>query len=596
MIFFLKNVRIVSKTNKNGGVIIIKEFVKKNWWRYLIGVLFLLIIDYLQIFIPKRIGSIIDYLKVFEDFDVIKSYIFSILFLAFSIMIGRFIWRFFIFGTSRLFEFKVANNIFSHILDQSYDFFDKWRTGDLMTRFTEDLNAVRMAIGPAIVMIVDTVFMSTITIIAMINFVNPKLTLYSLIPLPIIGLITLFFGRLIRNLFKNLQKTISDLSDHTEESYAGIHVVKVFSLENTMKKRFNERSKKYYDAQMKLIKTWGLMFPLIQFFASLSSVLAIYFGGKMVINEEITFGQLVMFYSYIGMLVWPMMAVGWVTNIIQRGKASYGRLMEILNSKSNVPEPENISNDFKFKGNIKINNLNFKYPNTEKYALKNINMEIKPGEMIAFVGKIGSGKSTLPKLLLKFYPVEKDTIYIDGYDINDIHSKIIRDNISYVPQESFLFSMAIEDNISFAHPEEVEKASFYAKIANVHEDIMDLPEKYKTLVGERGVTLSGGQKQRVSIARALAKNAPFIILDDCLSAVDTETEEAIINNLRNNVINKTMIVISHRLKAVRNADKIYVFDNGEIIEHGSHEDLLALEGAYYSMYMKQLIEEKLEEE
>ncbi|SHE92065.1 ATP-binding cassette, subfamily B [Marinitoga hydrogenitolerans DSM 16785] len=581
---------------KIGGVNIIKEFFKKNWWRYLIGITFLLVIDYMQIFIPKRIGDIMDDLKLIKDFEVIKLSIYSILILAISIMIGRFIWRFFIFGTSRLFEFKTANIMFSHILDQSYDFYDKWRTGDLMTRFTEDLNAVRMAMGPSIVMIIDTVFMSTITIIAMINFVNPKLTLLSLTPLPIIGLITLFFGRTIRKLFKNLQKTISDLSDHTEESYAGIHVVKVFSLENTMKKRFNDRSMKYYDAQMKLIKTWGLMFPLIQFLASLSGVLAIYFGGKMVINNEITFGQLVMFYSYIGMLVWPMMAVGWVVNVLQRGKASYQRLMEIMKSKSSVIEPENIDRSYKFKGHIKINNLNFKYSGSEKYALKNINMEIKPGEMVAFVGKIGSGKSTLPKLLLKFYPVEDNTIFIDGIDINKIHSKIIRDNIAYVPQESFLFSMPIEDNISFAHPKEVKKAPKYAKIANVHEDIIDLPEKYKTLVGERGVTLSGGQKQRVSIARALAKNAPFIILDDCLSAVDTETEEAIITNLRNNTVNKTMIVISHRLKAVRNADKIYVFENGEIIEQGNHNELLALEGAYYSMYMKQLIEEKLEEE
>lgn len=576
--------------------IIIKGFFKKNWWRYLVGIVFLLLIDYMQIFIPKRIGTIMDSLKVFESFDIIKTSIFSILILAFSIMIGRFVWRFFIFGTARLFEFKTANKIFSHILDQSYDFYDKWRTGDLMTRFTEDLNAVRMAMGPAIVMIIDTVFMSAITIIAMIKFVNPKLTFLSLIPLPIIGLITLFFGRLIRTLFKNLQKTISDLSDHTEESYAGIHVVKVFSLEDTMQKRFNDRSKKYYEAQMKLIKTWGLMFPLIQFFASLSGVLAIYFGGKMVINNQITFGQLVMFYSYIGMLVWPMMAVGWVVNVLQRGKASYQRLKEIMDSKSNVPEPESVDSDFEFKGHIKIKNLNFKYPNMENYVLKNINMEIKPGEMIAFVGRIGSGKSTLPKLVLKFYPVENNSIFIDGKDINKIHSKIIRDNIAYVPQESFLFSMPIKDNISFAHPEESEKAPEYAEIANVHEDIIELPEKYETLVGERGVTLSGGQKQRVSIARALAKNAPFIILDDCLSAVDTETEEAIINNLRNNVVNKTMIVISHRLKAVRNADKIYVFEDGKIIEEGTHEELLALESVYYGMYMKQLIEEKLEEE
>ncbi|WP_459994628.1 ABC transporter ATP-binding protein [Marinitoga arctica] len=579
-----------------GGIIIIKEFIKKNWWRYLIGIIFLLIIDYMQIYIPKKIGNIMDDLKLVKDFEAIKLSIYSIIILAISIMMGRFIWRFFIFGTSRLFEFKTANKIFSHILDQSYDFYDKWRTGDLMTRFTEDLNAVRMAMGPSIVMLIDTAFMSTITIIAMINFVNPKLTLLSLIPLPIIGIITLFFGKAIRSLFKNLQKTISDLSDHTEESYAGIHVVKVFSLEETMKRRFNERSQKYYDAQMKLIKTWGLMFPLIQFLASLSGVLAIYFGGKMVINNEITFGQLVMFYSYIGMLVWPMMAIGWVVNILQRGKASYQRLMEILNSKSSVTEPEEINENYKFKGHIKIKNLKFKYPNTDKYALKDINMEINPGEMVAFVGKIGSGKSTLPKLLLKFYPVEDNTIFIDGIDINKLHSKIIRNNIAYVPQESFLFSMAIEDNISFAYPENVSEAPKYAKIANVHEDIMDLPEKYKTLVGERGVTLSGGQKQRVSIARALAKNAPFIILDDCLSAVDTETEEAIINNLRNNVINKTMIVISHRLKAVRNADRIYVFENGKIIEYGNHNELLALEGAYYSMYMKQLIEEKLEEE
>ena len=573
---------------------LIKEFLKKYWWRYLIGIVFLIIVDIIQIFIPRQIGNIVDILDTTTpDLAQIKILILSILMLAFGLAIGRFFWRISIIGAANLFEYKTLNKMFFHIIDLDQDFFDKWRTGDLMTRFTSDVLILKRLMGFGIIMLVDTLVMTVMTLFAMGNFINWKLTFISILPLPIIAFISLFFGSAIHRRFRELQEITSDLSNVTEENISGVDVVKLYANHEIMENIFDKKSQDFYNSYIKLVKIWGLMFPLAMMVGQLATIFVFNFGGPMVISNEITLGDFIMANQYIGMLIWPMMAFGNLVNLVQRARASLKRIKEVLNQENSVKDPPR--EEFDFKGNYDIRNLTFKYPNTQREVLKQINMNIKEGEMVAFVGKIGSGKSTLAKLLVKLYPVEKGMIFVDGKDINDVNGKFIRDNVSYVPQDSFLFSMTIRENIAFADEKLENSVEKFAKISNVHEDIMNLEEKYETIVGERGATLSGGQRQRVTIARALAKQAKVIILDDCLSAVDTETEEKIIKNLRSETKGKTLIVISHRLKAVKDSDSIFVFDDGRIIEEGNHVELMAKEGIYYSMYTKQLIEEKLGE-
>lgn len=574
---------------------LIKEYFKKHWWKYLLGIIFLLVVDYIQIIIPRRIGSIIDYIgKDSWNLDHLKILVLGIIMLATGLVIGRFFWRIFIIGTARLFQYTTINTMYDHIIELDQNFYDKWRTGDLMTRFTSDTRQLERLMGPAIIMFVDTLFMTIMTVFAMGTFVNWKLTFLSILPLPIIAIISLFFGKLIHKRFTEVQESTSELSNITEESLSGMDVIKLYSNKETMKNIFNNQSEKYYDSYIKLIKIWGLMNPLVMFLGSLAQLFVFYFGGKMVINDGITLGQFIMTNQYVGMLIWPMMAFGFLVNNVQRGRASLKRIINVLEQERTVIEPE--KKYFDFNGHFEIKNLNFKYPSSQRKILKDVDIEINPGEMIAFVGKVGSGKSTVAKLLAKLYQVQEDSIFIDGKDINDIHGELIRDNVSYVPQDNFLFSMTIRENIAFSNVELSSKAEEYAKKASVDKDLKNLEKGYETIVGERGVTLSGGQRQRVTIARALAKKSKVIILDDCLSAVDTETEEKIIKNLREETIGKTIIVISHRLKAVKDSNKIYVFEDGEIVENGKHEELLDKEGIYYDMYQKQLIEEKLEEE
>ncbi|WP_205742395.1 ABC transporter ATP-binding protein [Geotoga petraea] len=576
-------------------ILLITNYLKKYWWRYALGIVFLLVVDYIQIIIPRRIGSIIDYIETDSwNLDHLKILVLSIIMLATGLVIGRFFWRFFIIGAARLFQYKTINTMFTHIIELDQNFYDKWRTGDLMTRFTSDTRQLERMMGPAVIMMVDTLFMTVMTVIAMGTFVDWELTFLSILPLPIIAIISLFFGRIIHKRFTEVQESTSDLSNITEESLSGMDVIKLYANKDTMKKLFNNSSKDYYDSYIKLIRIWGLMHPLVTFLGSLAQLFVFFFGGKMVINGEITLGDFIMTNQYVGMLIWPMMAFGFLVNNIQRGRASLKRITNVLDQERTVIEPE--KKNFDFKGHFVVKNLNFKYPTSERKILKNVNLEIKPGEMIAFVGKIGSGKSTLAKLLTKLYQVEDNSIFIDNEDINNIHGEIIRENVSYVPQDNFLFSMSIRENIAFSNIDLAPKAEEYAEKASVDKDLKNLEKGYETIVGERGVTLSGGQRQRVTIARALAKKSKVIILDDCLSAVDTETEEKIIKNLREETIGKTIIVISHRLKAVKNSNKIYVFEDGKICESGTHNELLEKDGIYADMYQKQMIEEKLEEE
>jgi len=572
------------------------SFFKKYKGRYILGVIWLIIVDGLQLIIPKLLGNITDKIKydLLDTTGLIK-YAGLIIILALGTAIFRFLWRYFIFGTGRLIEKNIREDFYNKLQSLSTRYFNDHKTGDLMAHATNDINAVRMAMGPGIVMIADAVFLTTATIGILIFTIDIRLTLLALIPLPFLSLMAVKFGKIIHSKYKKVQKSFSNMSDKAQENFAGIRVVKAFAQEKEEIDKFAESNRENYEKNVDMFKYSSLFHPLVQFISALSFLIVIGYGGILVIRGTISLGDFVAFNSYLGMLTWPMMALGLVINHLQRGQASLDRLNVIFNEKEDIFD-QNIDENIKeIKGKIEIKDLDFKYSDSEEYALKNINLNINPGETAAFIGRTGSGKTTLVNLLLRLYNVEEEKIFIDGNDINDIPLAVVRENIGYVPQDNFLFSNTINKNIAFANPtnmsqDEIIKAS---KDAQVYENIIEFPDKFKSLLGERGSNVSGGQKQRISIARALIKNPKILILDDSLSAVDTQTEERILESLEEIMKGKTSILISHRISTIKKADKIFVFDEGELIEKGKHEDLLKNEKLYYDLYQKQQLEEKI---
>ncbi len=572
----------------------IGHFLSKKYYLYICGILVLLGVDYLQIQIPLYLEQLIDGVKYYNDgMDEIVAVIQMILLLAGGMFVLRFFWRYFIIGTSRKFEKYVRASVFKKLLSLSPAFYDKIKTGDIMARTTNDLNATRMMLAQGVIMLTDSIILGSLSIYMMMTRVDVRLTLIGIIPLPILAIVARAYGGTIQKRFESMQKSFSSLTDTVQETLNGVEVVKSYTMEEERSNTFFGKCKDYYTKSMRLVKLWGTFLPLIELMAAFGMALTIWYGGRLVIIGEISLGQFVAFSQYLMMLVWPIMAIGWVVNVIQRGRASYKRIMWIENQASEVNDPKE-PKKADLSREIGVNNLSFTYPGSEKQVLHDINMAIKPGQTVAFVGKTGSGKSTLAKLLVKMYSVSNGRISIGNFDINELSMREIREQVAYVPQETFLFSATITENIGFSvdsySQEDVEQ---YAHLAAVHSNIQDFPHGYKTIVGERGVTLSGGQKQRVAIARALMKKTPVVILDDCLSAVDTETEMKILESLNEEIKTRTTIIISHRLKAVSKANRIFVFDEGKIVEQGTHDELLRLNGSYSRLYKKQLIEEEL---
>ncbi len=572
------------------------SFFKKYKGRYILGVIWLIIVDGLQLVIPRLLGNITDKIKydLLDTTGLIK-YAGLILLLALGTAIFRFLWRYFIFGTGRLIEKNIREDFYNKLQSLSTRYFNDHKTGDLMAHATNDINAVRMAMGPGIVMIADAIFLTSATIGILIFTIDIRLTLLALIPLPFLSLMAVKFGKIIHSKYKKVQESFSNMSDKAQENFAGIRVVKAFAQEKEEIDKFGESNRENYDRNVDMFKYSSLFHPLVQFISALSFLIVIWYGGVLVIRGTISLGDFVAFNSYLGMLTWPMMALGLVINHLQRGQASLDRLNVVFNEKEDIYDKNTDESIEDIKGKIEIKDLDFKYSDSEEYALKNINIKINAGETAAFIGRTGSGKTTLVNLLLHLYNVEEGKILIDDHDINDIPLKILRENIGYVPQDNFLFSNTINKNISFADPEnmsqdEIVKAS---KDAQVYENIIEFPDKFKSLLGERGSNVSGGQKQRISIARALIKNPKILILDDSLSAVDTQTEERILESLEEIMKGKTSILISHRISTIKDADNIFVFDEGKLIEKGKHEELLENEKLYYELYQKQQLEEKI---
>lgn len=576
----------------------LKDFFKENKWAYILGVIWLLSTDLLQMITPRLLGQFTDTVQSQGATPgLIWRYAGLVVLVAAGVALFRFLWRIYILGTSRRLEYYVRDKLYKHLQTLSPSFYDHRKTGDLMAHATNDINAVRASMGVGIVMLVDSVFLTAMAVILMLTTIDWKLTLVALIPLPLLALVALALGRLINVRFRVVQETFSRLSERVQENISGIRVVKAFARERAETKRFSAIAGDYILANMHLIRVWGLFEPLVFFISSLSFTIALVYGGSLVMQGAFRLGSLVAFISYLQMLTWPMIAIGWVINVIQRGSASMGRLNVLFSEQpevKDIPGAEPVEN---IAGGIEFRDLNFSYPGTNIPVLKNININVKPGETLAVVGPTGSGKTTLAALLLRLYNPPPGTIFIDGVDIYRIPLEQLRRAIGCVPQDNFLFSKSIARNIAFGRPgasrPEIEQS---AKAAQVYDNIKEFPFQFDTILGERGVTLSGGQKQRISIARALLKNPSILILDDALSAVDTQTEEAILQELKPRLREKTVIMISHRISTVKDAGLIVVLKRGEVVESGTHCELLAQGGVYADLYEKQLLEEKLARE
>jgi len=584
-----------------------KYFYKYKWW-IIPGIFFVVISNIFGVVPAQVIGYAFDLIteniqiyRTFDGFDrqQIIYEIFSQCLLYFGLLvIGLYILRglflFFMRQTiilmSRHIEFDMKNDIYQHYQDLSLGFYRRNNTGDLMNRATEDVNRVRMYVGPAIMYTANTFVLSVLIIWSMFD-VNTKLALYSLLPLPFLVIIIYYVNTLIFKKSGKIQERLSELSSFVQERFSGIRIIKSYVREDYTRDRFAVQSNAYKKDSMSLVKVSALFYPTMLLLIGLSTILTIYIGGIQVINGSITAGNIAEFIIYINQLTFPVTMLGWVTSLIQRAAASQKRINEFLNIPSDIQS--NVSKEHTLEGNLSFKNVSFTYPDTGIKALENISFEINSGEFVAIIGKTGSGKSTLANLIMRMYDVAQGEIHIDAQPLKSLNLKNYRSQIGFVPQEVFLFSDTIKNNIAFGldktTDEEVHEA---AKNASVYHNIIEFDEQFETMLGERGITLSGGQKQRVSIARALIKSPKILIFDDCLSAVDTKTEEEILQNLGKIMNGKTSILIAHRISTIKNADKILVLDEGKIIEQGTHGELLSLNGAYTALYNNQLLEEE----
>jgi ATP-binding cassette subfamily B protein len=576
----------------------IKKFFNKYKLHYFFGLIALLGVDYVQTLVPLIVGNVIDQIELnIFDVNFVSNAVFKLLGIAFTIYAGRILWRYFIFGSSRSIERDIRNDMFQHLEKMSSKYYQDHNPGEIMAHMTNDLEAVRMALGPGILTLFDVLALGTITVYNMITKIDPMLTAAAIIPMLMIAVSVRFMGREMHKRFSGKQEAFANLSDFVQESLSGIKVIKSFVQENKSVDAFEKVNKNTFNKNIKLIKLQALMHPYMNMIAGLALTVAIGYGGYITIYGKITLGEFTAFIQYLGMLVWPMVAIGMTINMFTMGSASLERIENILNEPVEIKDSETAIQINSFDGSIEVKNLNFKYPDSNKYVLNDINFRVEKGQTLGIIGRTGSGKTTLVNLLLRIFDPNDSTIFLGGYNILDIPLNILRSNIGYVPQDNFLFSDTISNNIDFGTRKgEQDKIIEAAKAASVHENIVEFKQGYETFIGERGVSLSGGQKQRISIARALIKNPEILILDDSVSAVDTDTEERILTHLKENRKNKTNVIIAHRISTIQDSNLIIVLDEGRIVESGNHHELLQNKGLYSSIYEKQLLEKMLEQE
>ena len=582
-------------------------YVARHWWQYVLGIAALYMVDWVNVYVPEFTGRIIDGLTDGSlNMQGAMRFVWMIAGMGLAIAIGRFGWRFFIFGAARSIEREMRGDMYGHLSKLSMRYFNQHKTGDLMAHFTNDLMSVRQLLGMTVITAFDATVMLVLVLANMIRYVSPKLTVVAIIPLLVITVGDFFYGKIMHKRFKQKQEAFSTLTDQVQESISGIRVIKAFVQERKELYAFAKTTEFAKEKNLNVVRLHALMMPVMDLIIGTSTLLTLLYGGYLAIHGEITVGQFVAFNSYVGMLVWPMMAVGECITSISQGLASLGRIFGIFQEQPEIVDSDATDHGITaLKGEIKLNHLTFAYPDMpEVTVLEDVSVTVRPGETLAILGRTGSGKSTVPSLLVRLYDVTDGMITIDGHDLKSIPLGVLRENIACVPQDNFLFSDTLQNNIAFGSADKtLASVEHAAKLACIHENIAAFPEQYATVVGERGVTLSGGQKQRSSIARALMKaaapqaSAPILILDDALSAVDTDTERKILDNLKSvRSADRTTIIVAHRISTIQDADHILVLDDGKVAEYGTHEELLENAGLYKSLFDKQQLEKQLRED
>jgi ATP-binding cassette, subfamily B, multidrug efflux pump len=586
-------------------------YLRKYQLTFWIGALCVLCNNGIWILFPLVIRRAIDDLNLGVTRHKLLTYSALLLAVAGTKAIFQFLTRWILIGVSREIEFDLRNDLFTHLERLSYSFYQRTRTGDIMARATNDLNAVRMLAGPGIMYSANTVVFTAGALVFMLS-ISPRLTLFAFLPLPVVSIVVQYFGRKIHERFERIQAMFSNISAKAQENFSGARLIRAYVQEQAEIASFERENTEYIARSLKLVRLMGMLWPTLETLLGVAIVIVLWIGGREVLLHRISVGSFVAFNTYMVQLTWPIISLGWVINIFQRGTASMGRIQNLLAEQPGVTDAAvpAIGAPAEVRGEIEFRNLSFHYGHTliaaergmgqvhgDEAVLKNINLRVPEGTSLAIVGPTGSGKSTLVSLIPRIYDAAEGAVLIDGRPIREFPLEVLRKNIGFVPQETFLFSDTIRENIAFgaehATDAEIRRA---AEAANIADEIESFPNGYNTLVGERGLTLSGGQKQRTAIARALIRSPRILVLDDALASVDTQTEDRILNHLREIMLGRTTIFISHRVSTVRNADRIAVLHDGEIVEYGTHAELIGRNGYYTELYNKQLLEEELETE
>ena len=570
-------------------------YLRRYWPRYLAGLFFLLLADAGQLYLPQLVRRAVDLVASggFSLAGLVPPVLLAIA-TAGLIALGRFFWRFFINGSSRRIENELRERLFAHLQALSTTFYGKSKTGDLMAHMTNDMNAIRMATGMAFVSFVDGFFL-TLAILVILLAQNPRLALLSISPLPVLTVGVILFGKIVGEKFKSVQEGFSAMSDLAQESIAGIRVLKIFVQEQAFGRRFAGKNRDYSDRNLSLAKTFGFFFPLVGFLAGLTSLIFLLLGGRSVMEGSLSPGMFTAFFAYLQMLIWPMLGAGFTVNLLQRAGASLGRINKILAEQPDIASPPPAqARQGPLQGDIRLHALSYAYPGTEKPVLLDLELDIPAGSIVGLLGRTGSGKSTLVNLLPRLLDPPPGVVFVDGHDVREYDLASLRSAIRVVPQDTFLFSTSIRENIAFGAEDAdaglLEKA---AAISTIRRDLGNFPQGWETVVGERGITLSGGQKQRVALSRAVAAQAAIYILDDAMSSVDTETEEAILSALLPRLRGSTVILVSHRVSTLRNADRVVVLEGGRITQEGTPAQLAAIPGFYADILRLQQLEKSL---